>query len=77
MIYMSNPKGYPLATYLHSMIVSDNLSRVGVTLASIDNFSNRTVKSAQIFIGALPILMVYPFLQKYFVKGIVLGSVKS
>lgn len=77
MIYMSNPKGYPLATYLHSMIVSDNLSRVGVTLESIDNFSNRTVKSAQIFIGALPILMVYPFLQKYFVKGIVLGSVKS
>ncbi|MCR8657543.1 carbohydrate ABC transporter permease [Paenibacillus endoradicis] len=77
MIYMSNPKGYPLATYLHSMIVSDNLSRVGVTLASIDNFSNRTIKSAQIFIGALPILIVYPFLQKYFVKGIVLGSVKS
>lgn len=77
MIYMSNPKGYPLATFLHSMIVSDNLSRVGVTLESIDNFSNRTIKSAQIFIGALPILLVYPFLQKYFVKGIVLGSVKS
>ncbi|MGO4371368.1 carbohydrate ABC transporter permease [Paenibacillus sp. MCAF20] len=77
MIYMSNPDGYPLATYLHSMIVSDNLSRVGVTLDSVANFSNRTVKSAQIFIGALPILLVYPFLQKYFVKGIVLGSVKS
>ncbi|MFC5471321.1 carbohydrate ABC transporter permease [Cohnella suwonensis] len=76
-IYMSNPDGYPLATYLHSMIVSDNLSRVGVTLQSVENFSNRTVKSAQIFIGALPILLVYPFLQKYFVKGIVLGSVKS
>jgi len=77
MIYMTKPEGYPLATYLHSMIVSDNLSRVGVTLESIENFSNRTVKSAQIFIGALPILLVYPFLQKYFVKGIVLGSVKS
>ncbi|WP_058302896.1 carbohydrate ABC transporter permease [Gorillibacterium timonense] len=77
MIYMSNPDKYPLATYLHSMIVSDNLSRVGVTVESITNFSNRTVKAAQIFIGALPILLVYPFLQKYFVKGIVLGSVKS
>ncbi len=77
MIYMTKPEGYPLATYLHSMIVSDNLSRVGVTLEGIVNFSNRTVKSAQIFIGALPILVVYPFLQKYFVKGIVLGSVKS
>lgn len=77
MIYMSNPDGYPLATYLHSMIVSDNLSRIGVTLDSVENFSNRTIKAAQIFIGALPILIVYPFLQKYFVKGIVLGSVKS
>ncbi|WP_138755099.1 carbohydrate ABC transporter permease [Paenibacillus sinopodophylli] len=76
-IYMSNPDGYPLATYLHSMIVSDNMSRIGVTSESIANFSNRTVKTAQIFIGALPILLVYPFLQKYFVKGIVLGSVKS
>ncbi|KQN97147.1 carbohydrate ABC transporter permease [Paenibacillus sp. Leaf72] len=76
-IYMTNPDGYPLATYLHSMIVSDNMSRIGVTSESIANFSNRTVKTAQIFIGALPILLVYPFLQKYFVKGIVLGSVKS
>ncbi|MBP3966078.1 MULTISPECIES: carbohydrate ABC transporter permease [Paenibacillus] len=76
-IYMSKPDGYPLASYLHSMIVSDNLSRIGVSTESIANFSNRTVKAAQIFIGALPILMVYPFLQKYFVKGIVLGSVKS
>ena len=39
--------------------------------------SERTVRSAQIFIGALPIIIVYPFLQKYFVKGIVLGSVKE
>lgn len=74
---MTKPESYPLATYLHSMIVSDNLSRIGVTLEGVENFSNRTVKSAQIFIGALPILLVYPFLQKYFVKGIVLGSVKS
>ncbi|REE93126.1 aldotetraouronic acid ABC transporter membrane protein 1 /aldotetraouronic acid ABC transporter membrane protein 2 [Paenibacillus taihuensis] len=76
-IYMSNPDGYPLSSYLHSMIVSDNLSRIGVTSDSIANFSSRTIKTAQIFIGALPILLVYPFLQKYFVKGIVLGSVKS
>ena len=35
------------------------------------------MKSAQIFIGALPILVVYPYLQRYFVKGMVLGSARQ
>jgi putative aldouronate transport system permease protein len=39
--------------------------------------SNRTTKAAQIFLAALPILAVYPFLQKYFMTGLVLGSVKG
>ena len=37
----------------------------------------RTIKAAQVFIGALPILLVYPFLQKYFVTGLVMGAVKE
>jgi putative aldouronate transport system permease protein len=39
--------------------------------------SEQSIKAAQIFIGTLPIILVYPFLQKYFVKGIVMGSVKE
>ena len=37
----------------------------------------RTIKAAQVFIGALPILLVYPFLQKYCVTGLVMGAVKE
>lgn len=39
--------------------------------------SDRTVKCAQIFLASIPMLILYPFLQRYFVKGLVLGSVKG
>jgi putative aldouronate transport system permease protein len=77
MIYLSNAKDYPISTFLRSIIVSDNFSVLGLTEDEIKNISPRTVKASQVFIGALPILMVYPFLQRYFVKGVILGSVKE
>jgi putative aldouronate transport system permease protein len=40
-------------------------------------FNTKTIKAALVFINAAPILIVYPFLQKYFAKGLVLGSVKG
>ncbi|XID95881.1 carbohydrate ABC transporter permease [Paenibacillaceae bacterium WGS1546] len=76
-IYMNNKDNYPLASFLHAMVVSNNLTQLGMSAQDVANISNRTVKAAQLFIGSLPILLVYPFLQKYFVKGIVLGSVKE
>ncbi|MFB9330786.1 carbohydrate ABC transporter permease [Paenibacillus aurantiacus] len=77
MIYLKNPKDYPLATFLQSVIGKENFQEAGIQAEDVANISSRTVKASQIFIGALPILAVYPFLQKYFVKGIVLGSVKG
>jgi putative aldouronate transport system permease protein len=47
------------------------------TMKELAEISDRTAKAAQVFIGSLPILAVYPFLQKYFTKGLVLGSVKG
>ncbi|MFC5405830.1 carbohydrate ABC transporter permease [Cohnella soli] len=78
LILMNSPEKYPLATYLFTIIQGIDLSKInGSDYRNLAEISERTAKAAQIFLGALPILAVYPFLQKYFVKGIVLGSVKG
>lgn len=80
-IYMNSPKKYPLQTYLSTLVMqTDVMSKKYITkedLAKLENVSDKTLKVAQIFLGALPIMCVYPFLQKYFIKGIVVGSVKG
>ena len=81
MIYMNRPENYPLQTYLQSVVVQTSLTEVSTgSLAEMRDrmlISDRTFKSAQIFLGALPILCVYPWLQKYFTKGMTLGGVKG
>lgn len=77
LIFMTDHKNYPLATFLQTIIVQQDFSKVAVRPEDLENISQRTVKSAQIFIGMAPILLVYPFLQRFFVKGIVLGAVKE
>ena len=78
MLYMNSPESYPLATYLRSVIISFDFTKVqsedAYLLAKI---STRTSKCAQIIVSMVPIMCVYPFLQKYFVKGVVMGSVKG
>jgi putative aldouronate transport system permease protein len=78
MLFMNSPNNYPLQTYLQTVIISRDLSIVNSnTLSELAKISDRTTKAAQVFIGAIPILLVYPFLQRYFTKGLVLGSVKG
>ncbi|WP_053372146.1 carbohydrate ABC transporter permease [Paenibacillus sp. FJAT-27812] len=77
LLYIGDPKQYPLATFLQTVIIQRDMSSMSINPADLALISQKTVKSAQIFIGALPILIVYPFLQKFFVKGLVMGSVKE
>ncbi|AFH61172.1 carbohydrate ABC transporter permease [Paenibacillus caseinilyticus] len=76
LIYMQK-ENWPMSTLLQTMIKVPDLSQRTVADTEIVNMTERTLKSAKIFIGTLPILLVYPFLQRYFVKGIVLGAVKG
>lgn len=82
MIYMNRAEHWPLQTYLRSIIMSmqgelDNTAPDSEAWELLENISDRTAIAAQIFIGMLPIVAVYPFLQRYFIRGIVLGSVKG
>jgi putative aldouronate transport system permease protein len=80
MFYMNNPNKYPMATYLATQIMSNNQNMTNMTpeqLAQLVLLSERTVRAAQLFISIIPILIIYPFLQRFFVKGIVVGSVKG
>jgi len=81
MIFMRSPADFPLSTYLSMLVMqADATARVTLTpeeIMALAEVDDRTIRIAQIFLGALPIMAVYPFLQRYFVKGIVVGSVKG
>jgi putative aldouronate transport system permease protein len=77
-IYMKRTEDYPLQTYMRSTIISSRFNVNDLSdMKILNKLSNKTMISAQIFIGMAPVLCVYPFLQKYFAQGIVLGSVKG
>lgn len=76
LIYNNNSRNYPLQTYMNGIVTGKDIK--SLDQAQIySEISSRTLKSAQIFISMLPVLLIYPFLQKYFIKGIIVGSVKG
>jgi putative aldouronate transport system permease protein len=78
MIYINSPWKRPLQTYLRSVVIDlDVMQMSGDDWELLKLLSDRALKCTQIIIAIIPILCVYPFLQRYFVKGIVLGSVKG
>ncbi|WP_438495209.1 carbohydrate ABC transporter permease [Paenibacillus sp. IHBB 3054] len=78
LIYMNSTANYPLQSYLQTIIINVDPSTATTNdLLDMSAISDRTFKAAQVFLAAFPILIVYPFLQKYFMKGLVMGSVKG
>lgn len=75
LIYITDRKLYPLQLFLRDIVVE------GVEMAELGDVFNATspesVKAAIIMFAMVPILLVYPFVQKYFVKGIMIGAVKG
>jgi len=79
-IYMNNTSYYPLQTYLQTVMESSDTVLQNSNLdAIVDQMavSGQNLRAAQLFISIIPVLIIYPFLQKYFTAGLVVGSVKG
>ena len=77
-LYLSSPDQSHLQSYLRTIVIDMKLTNMGANdWQALALVSDRTVKCAQIFLASIPMLILYPFLQRYFVKGLVLGSVKG
>lgn len=78
-IYLDKRELFPLQLYLREVLIFSNTeSMIGenATGADVEAISE-SIKYATIVVSTLPILVVYPFLQKYFVKGVMVGAIKG
>lgn len=76
-LYMNSPEMYPLQTYIQQLNVEiQNITSVE-QLKQLQFLSNKTLNAAKIIVSMIPLLCIYPFMQKYFITGLVMGSVKE
>lgn len=78
LIYLNDRSRFPMQLILRNIVLGTDAALSKSMSASADMATmSLNIKYAVIFITILPILMVYPFVQKYFVKGVMVGSVKG
>lgn len=77
LLYMNKQINYPLQTYIQQLRVDMSNITDPVQIKNMSMVSNRTLDSAKIVIATIPLLVIYPFMQRYFISGIVMGSVKE
>lgn len=81
LIYMTKVENYPLQTYIQSLSVKlEDMLNSGGSISSLVNtmeISSQNLNAAKIVVSVIPLLIIYPLLQKYLITGIVVGSVKE
>lgn len=78
MIFLNDSGKQPVTLFLRNLVMGHQLAaQNGVLDESAGQMVAENLKSASIVVVSIPILMIYPFIQRYFVKGIMLGSVKG
>ena len=74
-LYLNDSRMWPIQVILRQIITS--ASQVGDAMGGANSIPPATVRSCTIVVATVPILVIYPFLQKYFTKGLLVGSVKG
>jgi len=81
LIYMTKVRNYPLQTYIQSLSIRlEDILNSGGSLSTLVNameVSKQNLNAAKIVVSVIPLLLIYPLLQKYLITGIVMGSVKE
>jgi putative aldouronate transport system permease protein len=78
LIFIRSRDLYPLQLVLREILITSNVESMTTSASSGDAFQiGQTIKYATIVVATLPILLIYPFLQKYFVKGALIGAIKE
>ena len=78
MIYISEPNKFPITVLLRQVVILSQGSLADDVLPEVQVWApTNSVKYATIMVGTVPIICVYPFLQKHFTKGVLMGSVKG
>ncbi|WP_405083235.1 carbohydrate ABC transporter permease [Paenibacillus chitinolyticus] len=79
MIYINNPDLQPIQTFLYRVVAqsSSNQMLAAAPGGMAKNVTSQSIKLATMVVTTLPIVLAYPFLQKYFVKGFMIGSIKG
>lgn len=78
MIYLQDREKYPLQLILREILISNSSSGNTVEAADeITNFLGQLIKYCTIVVSTLPVLCIYPFVQKYFMTGVMVGAIKE
>jgi putative aldouronate transport system permease protein len=79
MIFLRERDLYPLQLILREILISNNTDTMleGITGMDDREMVGKSIQYATIIVATLPILLIYPFIQKYFVKGVMVGALKG
>lgn len=77
-IYLQDKTKFPLQLILRDIVINSQTDEMTMGAAMGNSYAmSFTIKYATVMVATIPILVVYPFIQKYFVKGVMIGSLKE